>query len=960
MVLIFQLVVFTAISQPALFIPYFPEDADNGLWEKVILLTKNDHYDAAKADSLLNISIQHLTKNTEPAANLMVATLIADYTGRLGRNPGKGMEILISSGELYRQANDTLNIAWVFRYATMASNNAFTRNVSGITTNFENAYRTLMAFDNNHPAVPILQYNLMQAFFQMRRVAEGFSFFHPLIEYSDKNNDWFHMINAYLGAGNIIKFYNPGLSRKFMHYAYFLAERYHVTRHLNDPFFYISLGSSYTATMKHEEAMELYKTGLETLRRNTPQNKSLEGNFLYYIGVSYGNMNNYKQAIAYLDSAAALEKELAGKTRAWYRAMGLKGKNLNFASRFEEALKINQEVFDFFASSGAQYDGYYYQNAIRELMVSNAGLGNYQLALYLGQKAIFNFFGMDPPNDIFTLPEFSQLISGEKNYQELEEAIYLKIDIIRQMAEHESDLPLIDQMLNHFEAAASIIDMHASIVANPESLSALSARFKFNANKLLDGLAAQQATQTEMEMAYMLVARSKAYLLQTENARNQIYDEAKTATQLADQVLSKRDITSHLLSISPDNHPEEWESLNRKLLFIEKDNFVAGILNPVESRPLTSQPLMGDHRAVSKKVQPDELVMDFYVTNEKIHTFLITSTSFKALSKPIPENFNELSHNLFRYIRTGNQSNTNRLAQSLGKILFDGIDYDINKKHVIIIPDEKLHALPFDLLVFHGKPLLNTMSVSYRYSSHLFRKANTELDTSPASFLTLAPVFDLEQNIHSEYTMMEDEEYRDIFEDNGSFIPIPATLDEISELTELLSNSGMRTRSLQRLDANMENFVRYASEYDIIHLATHGFSNSNEPEKSGLALFYGVNALDVNQHPTAGLLMLGQLSRLDLQADLVVLSACKSGYGTIQRGEGIMGISRGFISAGANHVVASLWKVHDQKTKEFMVTFYSYVLEGHNYHQALRLTKLSKKREGWLIMDWAGFILIGA
>ncbi len=946
---------FSVFPQASLFKPHFPQHADATLWEAVLSMPEKNMFAPEKADSILRLSMQNLTDGIDPEAHLMVLSQLADNYGRMGRNPAKGLEILETSGALYQQKHDTLSIGWAFRYSMLAYNSVYTRNAPGIAINFEKAYNVLVATDSDHPLVPALQYNVMQALFQVRKIVEGFEYFSPLVEYAEKNNDWFQLINAYLAAGNIIKFYNPGLGRQFLQYSLFLAEKYNVTRHLNDPFFYISLGSANTATDHHQEAMQLYKTGLEVLRQYAPQNKSLETNFLYYIGVSYGNLDQFAPAITYLDSSATLEKTLAGKSNHWYRTMGLKGKNLNFAERYAEAKEVNQEVFNYFASSGAEYNSYYYQGSIQELMKSHAGLGQYQEALGLGQRALFNFFGMDPPEDLYTLPELSQLLSTGKNYLELEEAIYLKIDILREMAYQGNEQELVEHMLRHFEAAATITDMHASVVANAETLTSLSARFKLNANKLLDGLATLQANQMQMQEAYRLVARSKAYLLQTENARNQIYAQA-----IASEKLSLRsDLSIELLKISPEKNPEQWEHINRQLLAIEKNNFVAGIVNPSDPKPLTANTLNISQGNINTNIHPNELVVDFYISTHMIHTFFVGNDSFQAISKPLPDDFNELTSNLFRSIKTGNQNSVNHLARSLGKVLFEGADTRMQKEHAIIVPDEKLHALPFDILYFKDKPLLESMAVSYRYTSHLYRDANAEEMFRPQSFLAMAPAFDVGQPVFDGFASTREEERGEIFREGGSFTPLPATLEEIEEIENLVAGTGMQTRTFERLEATMENFFTYAESYDVIHLATHGVSNITEPSKSGLALFYKAEDDENSQHPGSGLLMLGELSGLTLKADLVVLSACKSGYGTIQRGEGIMGISRGFISAGANHVVASLWKVHDQKTREFMTSFYRFITQGYSYHEALRLAKLEKSAKGWLTVDWSGFILIG-
>ncbi len=113
-------------------------------------------------------------------------------------------------------------------------------------------------------------------------------------------------------------------------------------------------------------------------------------------------------------------------------------------------------------------------------------------------------------------------------------------------------------------------------------------------------------------------------------------------------------------------------------------------------------------------------------------------------------------------------------------------------------------------------------------------------------------------------------------------------------------------------------------QYRIVHFATHGLLNSEHPELSGLVL----SLVDEQGKPQDGFLRLHDIYNLNLPADLVVLSACSTGLGKDVRGEGLVGIVRGFMYAGAARVVASLWKVDDEATAELMKRFYQQMLQG--------------------------------
>ena len=104
------------------------------------------------------------------------------------------------------------------------------------------------------------------------------------------------------------------------------------------------------------------------------------------------------------------------------------------------------------------------------------------------------------------------------------------------------------------------------------------------------------------------------------------------------------------------------------------------------------------------------------------------------------------------------------------------------------------------------------------------------------------------------------------------------------------------------------------SQYRIVHFATHGLLNSERPELSGLVF----SLVDEQGKPQDGFLRMHDVFNLNLPADLIVLSACQTGLGKEIKGEGLVGLTRGFMYAGAPRVVASLWSVNDYATSELM------------------------------------------
>jgi len=191
----------------------------------------------------------------------------------------------------------------------------------------------------------------------------------------------------------------------------------------------------------------------------------------------------------------------------------------------------------------------------------------------------------------------------------------------------------------------------------------------------------------------------------------------------------------------------------------------------------------------------------------------------------------------------------------------------------------------------------------------------------------------------------------------GAFERLPGTRNE-ARLIAQLAGPG---RSFQALDFDASRATALSAklyDYRIVHFATHGILNSRHPELSGLLL----SMVDRAGKPTDGFLQTHDIYDMKLRADLVVLSACETALGTEIAGEGLVGLTRGFMYAGAPRVVASLWRVPDGATSELMRRFYQNMLSnGLPAAAALRRAEISLRREPrWSSpYYWAAFTLQG-
>jgi CHAT domain-containing protein len=192
---------------------------------------------------------------------------------------------------------------------------------------------------------------------------------------------------------------------------------------------------------------------------------------------------------------------------------------------------------------------------------------------------------------------------------------------------------------------------------------------------------------------------------------------------------------------------------------------------------------------------------------------------------------------------------------------------------------------------------------------------------------------------------------------NGIFPRLPFSRHE-AEAIYATAAPGDATKALD-FDASKATAMSHElSDYKIVHLATHGLVNSEHPALSGLVF----SLIDREGQNEDGFLRLSDIYNLELNAGLVVLSACQTALGKQINGEGLIGITRGFMYAGSPRVMASLWKVDDEATAELMKKFYEGILKnGQRPPEALRAAQMwMLKQPRWKApYYWAGFILQG-
>ncbi len=317
--------------------------------------------------------------------------------------------------------------------------------------------------------------------------------------------------------------------------------------------------------------------------------------------------------------------------------------------------------------------------------------------------------------------------------------------------------------------------------------------------------------------------------------------------------------------------------------------------------------------------------------------------------------------------------NYRRTAAALGRMILAPVADELEHKRIVIVTEGALQYVPFGALPIPRSgpsfdPLITRHEVVHLPSASVLALLRSEASGRVPATNTLA--------------VLADPVFR--ADDPRVTGTTPAMAPAVGNVVLLRSatQSGLsgfeRLRETRREAERIVGFappghVRKAVDFEasrrtatdgslaghrIVHFATHGLLNSERPEMSGLVL----SLVDAQGRPQEGFLRLPDVYDLKLDADLVVLSACQTALGKDVRGEGLLGLTRGFMHAGAPRVVASLWRVDDLATAELMGRFYRKMLTGGlPAARALREAQLSMLQDPrWRSpRDWAGFVLQG-
>ena len=337
-------------------------------------------------------------------------------------------------------------------------------------------------------------------------------------------------------------------------------------------------------------------------------------------------------------------------------------------------------------------------------------------------------------------------------------------------------------------------------------------------------------------------------------------------------------------------------------------------------------------------------------------------------------------------------------ASILSNILLGPVAAELGAKRLLIVADGALQYIPFSALPAPAtqatqtgtdpKPLILDHEIVSLPSASVLALLRSEFATrEPANKMVAVladPVFEIDdarvkisRALKKKDTATQNQMGQAVVSSSDSSTVLKRALSSVrgdegrsslrrllfsrDEAEAILSALPLQQGSLKALDFRANRNTAMSDELDqyrIIHFSTHGLLDSRHPELSGLVL----SLFDEEGHPEEGFLRLNEIYNLHLKADLVVLSACQTALGKEVRGEGLMGLVRGFMYAGSPRVVASLWQVDDAATAELMKRFYRGMFqEKLPPSAALRAAQIDMiKRKHWQApYYWSAFVLQG-
>lgn len=744
----------------------------------------------------------------------------------------------------------------------------------------------------------------------------------------------------------------------------------------------LSSGLVYQQLGEIQKSLDFYSQGL-TLAREIG-NRQYEGSALNNLASNYQTLGEHETAILYLNQALDLHRAFSSRREQGIALnnLGISYSNLGDLAKAEDfmrqALAVRREAKD------ERGEGFALNN-LGEIFLKADDLP--KATDFLRQALTLRRAIADKQGEAVTLRNLGRVArktgDEQKAFEYFEQANRLAREIGDRRYEADTFywLALIEtnrgdfpKAIDNIEKGLAIIEQIRGELLNPQlraSYFSTVQQFYELYTELL--VARSEKSGNAMNVALALEmserARTRSLVELLQEARVNIRQGADAETlekleDLQDALNSKYRQRTQLLS--GKNTPEQVAKITNEInsLTIELENLQTKIRreNPRYADLTFGATLSA--KDIQMLLDDETILLEYKLGDTRSFLWLAAKDRIQIFSLPPRREIEAAAKDFYNSIVSrskANEAKTAELERRLSEILLAPVVSSIVNKRLAIVADGALQFIPFSALSEKNEiVVLPSAGVLAE-----LRRGGGESRKAPAKTIAIFadPIFEANDSrlSVSATNAKKSAELEKVLQRDFNFgETLPRLLSSRAEARNIAAFAP-KTQSETKMDfdATRENASSDAlANYRILHFATHGLLDTAHPASSGLVF----SLYDKDGKPRDGFLRLDQIYNLNLASDLVVLSACQTALGKDVRGEGLIGLTRGFMYAGAKRVVASLWKVDDAATAEFMRRFYQNHLQKKLAPAAaLKRTQTEMKqiprfRQPYF---WAGFTLQG-
>lgn len=757
----------------------------------------------------------------------------------------------------------------------------------------------------------------------------------------------------YGGTIGLINWSLGRYSRAFDHYEIALAQARESRDRVGEELWLGNLAILFDELGDSSKAFEYYEKAL-IITRNIG-NKRAEARQIGNMAALYEKLGNHEQALNYYNQALKIEGKIRNRkdqtvflndVAVLYHRLGDLKKSEQYA---QKALQTAKEI------GSKRGEG----NAYIALGYLNYSVKNYPLASKYYKKALRIGKAARSADMVWrSNAGLARVYSRQRRYEKSlgysEKAIQAIEKIRATVPTEKYRTGFLETKLDVYDQAIHLLaELHRRFPSRGYDRKSFELAEKAKARSLLDMVYQGRVFQILKEIPSNFRERFLINEKQLNNAYQKLSDEHTKPTakqnkafisRLSGAVDSLKRVKSRITTALREKYPEYYRLTNPTLLNVQD--------------------------VQTKIIRNNQILIEYWVGRNETYIWIIGKNKLKF--KTIDLSRKELQKKLARISPLFAQE------KDLDGITIDHRWADINPKllnelylellgkpagkfiknagELIIVPDDLLFYLPFEILVTRMdrnaiRYLIEDYPISYTPSASLRNPGLRRTGLAKNDLLAFGnPDFSTkeERQLPARISLLG--RYRPILR-SGRLLPLPNAALEVKAIAKNFSKTAVFTGKW----ATEMRFKRMAGEYRLIHLATHFQIDDEHPWYSKIILAQSEKGNE------DGYLKTYEIYNMRLHADMIVLSGCNSGLGKLSHGEGIIGMTRAFLYAGVPNMVVSLWPVEDRSTALLMKNFYRYLTKGFNKARALQKAKIDliqskdKKRDPFY---WAPFVLI--